>query len=139
MQAYKVVLDTNIFISAFGIKGKLNKLLDYWKRNKFILFVSPQILDEYIGVISRPKFNIPTERIEDISNITCERSIVLYPAERIKIIQDDPSDNKFLECAIEANADLVVSNDQHLLELKTYRHISIISGGKFLKILAKHR
>lgn len=61
-------------------------------------------------------------------------SIVVKPTKRINEIKDDPSDNKFLEAAIAGNADYIVSGDKHVLKLKKFKDILIVTPAEFLEV-----
>jgi hypothetical protein len=64
-------------------------------------------------------------------------SKITEPTTPLNIIADDPADNKILECAIAAKADMIVSGDHHLLEIKEYEEIKIVTATKFLKTMHK--
>jgi uncharacterized protein len=127
----RVVLDTNIFISSV-LGGKLGIILDIWKTHKFTLIVSNEILDEYLEVLNRPKFHLSQEVITEVFAFLFAYAEFVVPHEAIHAIPDDPSDNKFIETAIAGQAERIVSGDSHLLTLKTFRDIPIISANEFL-------
>ncbi len=127
----RVVLDTNIFISSV-LGGRLGIILDTWKTHKFTLIVSNEILDEYLEVLNRPKFHISQEVITEISAFLFAYAEFVVPGESIQAVLDDPSDNKFIETAIAGQAERIVNGDSHLLTLKIFRDIPIISANEFL-------
>jgi uncharacterized protein len=127
----RVVLDTNIFVSSV-LGGRLGIILDTWRTHKFTLIVSNEILDEYFEVLNRPKFHLPQEVITEISAFLFAYAEFVVPRETITAVPDDPSDNKFVETAIAGQAERIVSGDSHLLTLKTFRDIPIISASEFL-------
>ena len=126
-----VVIDTNVFLSAV-LGGALATILDQWRAEKFTLIVSDEIVSEYIEVIRRDKFGLPSEVIDDISAYLLHKAEFVMPAERITVVESDPDDNKFIEAAVAGNAERIVSGDKHLLKLEVYRNIPIIKARQFL-------
>ncbi len=129
----RVVIDTNIFVSAILFKGSANKVVNLWQKNKFIFLMSQEILNEYIKVLSYPKFRLTGG---EITHIIEEEILPFINPVAVKtpvaIIEKDPSDNKFLSLAAEGKADRIVSGDKHLLELGEFRKIKIVSLQSFL-------
>ena len=130
----RAVLDTNIFISAV-LGGRLGIIIDEWKAGKFKLIVTDGIAREYLDVINRPKFNIPQAEIIAVSDYLLQLGEFVTPAEEIHIIVADPTDNKFLEAATAGQVNFIVSGDNHLLELKSFREIPIITAKEFISWL----
>jgi len=130
----RVVLDTNIFISAV-LGGRLGVIMDEWKAGKFTLVISGVIASEYLEVINRTKFKISTREITAVTDYLLKTAEFVTPFETITAIKADLSDNKFIEAAMAGNATYVVSGDSHLLELKAYRGISILTARKFIERL----
>ncbi|MBI4431539.1 MAG: putative toxin-antitoxin system toxin component, PIN family [Candidatus Omnitrophica bacterium] len=133
-----VVLDTNVFISAFILKKASYKLAEAWQDEKFFWILSPEIKEEYFAVISRPKFGQNEYEVRTIrlllEHLIEEGTIKqVTPAIKLNIIKEDPKDNKFLEGAVSANASYIVSGDRHLLNQKQYRDILILSIRDFLQ------
>jgi len=90
---------------------------------------------ELLRVTEYPKFDFsPLQRLRFIS-LLIEIATLVEPKKKLKVVKDDPQDNKFLECALEAKADLIVSGDKHLLKLKEYEGIPIVSSADFLKLV----
>ncbi len=131
----RVVIDTNIMVSAY-LGDALKTLIVAWKSGKYTLIISDAIADEYREVLKRPKFKIESSELDDFFALLLDRAEFVIPAETINVIVDDPSDNKFIEAAIAGEAKLIVSGDSHLLELKSFRDISIITGREFIARLA---
>jgi len=128
----RVVLDTNIFISAV-LGGRLGVIVDEWRAKRFTLIVSEAIVHEYLDVIQRPKFKISAEEIADVIDYLLKTVEFVTPLEAITAIEADPSDNKFLEAALEGQAVYIVSGDNHLLDLKTFRGILILTAREFIE------
>lgn len=127
----RVVLDTNVLISSV-LGGALGVILDQWKHGKFDLVISEAIAHEYLDVINRPKFKIPQDEITAVTDLLFHQAEFVTPQETIHVVSVDPTDNKFIEAALAGNAKWIVSGDDHLLQLKTYRKIEIITAREFI-------
>jgi putative PIN family toxin of toxin-antitoxin system len=101
---------------------------------EYVIILSPEILDEAIDKL-RHKFNVPENRIQDLIRILVTFSFVVEPTEKINAVKADPDDNKIIECAACSNADYIVSGDRHLLDLKEYKSIKIVTPRNMLEIL----
>lgn len=136
---HKVVIDTNVFVSGVITKGLSSKVLDLWRKRKFKLAVSLDIIEEINAVLHRPrikeKYKIPEVLIKKLILSIYENSISTAGRIAVKKINADPSDNKFLACALEENVDYIVSGDGHLLNLKSFQGIKIVDVKTFLKLL----
>lgn len=130
----RVVLDTNIFISA-TLGGRLGVNIDEWKAGKFKLIVTDSIAHEYLDVINRPKFKIPKSEIVAATDYLLQIAEFVTPEEEILVIIADPTDNKFLEAAVAGKVNYVVSGDNHLLEIGSFRGIPIITAHDFIDLL----
>jgi len=137
---HKVVFDTNVFISAI-IKGKSNpgRLLDMVRGGEIELVLSPDILSEIQAVLHYPKIKkihqLQPEAIDAFLKYIASISQIVEPAKRLDVITDDPSDNIYLECAVEGHADFIVSGDHHLTDLKAYSGIRIMDPATFLRTI----
>lgn len=126
-----VVFDTNIYISGIVFGGNPRQCLELARSGEIQLFISRAILLELILKLqdkfgrSKDELRVVIEWIDSFANI-------VLPKKKIKKIKHDP-DNRILECAEEAQADYIVSGDKkHLLSLKKFKNISIISAQQFL-------
>lgn len=131
----KVVLDTNVFISGIlTSEGNPSIIIKAWKRTKkFQLFVSEEIIQEALKIMSR--LGVEADIVLDWNKMIRNNAILVNPDKKITIIQKDVSDNKFLECAVKAKADYIISGDKHLKELREFQKIKIINARQFLEIL----
>jgi len=116
----KIVLDTNVVVSALGWKGSPHRILLKCIDKTYLLFISPALVSELIRVLS-------------YKNIF-ETAVLVEPAFSLDIIQSDPSDNRILECAAAAACDYIVTGDKHLLDIRTFKGISIITPEDFIKL-----
>ncbi len=133
----RAVIDTNVFISGL-LKGPSSRsIIEALQVYKFLLIISPEALDELIGVIARPKFHnlFTSETAEKLIETIKSQAILVKPKHKLDIIPENPEDNRFLEITTEEKVDIIVSGDRHLLSLKKFRNIPIIPPSEFLKIL----
>ncbi len=135
----KVVLDTNVLVSALLFKGELSKLLSLLKRRKCILLFSEETLNEIIRVLHYPKFALTEKEIDYLlqSEILSYAKIVETVLKFNKEACRDREDQKFLELAVSAKADYIISGDKDLLDLKKINKIRILSPNEFLLLLNK--
>ena len=137
---YRVVLDTNVYISALtrGRKPEIVLRLSSPPFKRYDLFVSQAIFDE-IDRVLKEKFNWLPKDIDLEKSRIADWADVVKPTKRISVIppERDDSDNRILECADKAKADFIVSGDSDLLDLKEYEGIKIMTPAQFLKILEK--
>ena len=130
----KIVLDTNVYISALLFGGYPRHILRQVIEGKLELYVSDSILDEIADVLSRPKFSYPTVLLHQFLTEIEAISELVAPIRQVNCIKNDPTDNRIIECAIAANASHIVTGDHHLLELKEFETIIIVSPSDFLRL-----
>ena len=132
----RVVIDTNVVVSALLFGGTPGKLLSMWKTGKLLPFMTGPIVEEYLKVLAYPRFGLTEAEI----NFLVYRQILPYfevvsVGDDTLIIEADPADDKFLHCAVAAKADALVSGDRHLLNLQRYKNILILSPSRLLEQL----
>jgi putative PIN family toxin of toxin-antitoxin system len=128
----RVVFDTKIYISAFITPGGRGETAYQKAVNGNIqLYSSVPILTELARKL-QDKFKWDTDRVRAAVRHVAAVATVLKPSERISVVADEP-DNRILECAVAGNADMVVTGDKHLLDLKTYEGIEIVTLAVFLE------
>ena len=133
MGAVKVVVDTNVIVSALLFGGKPGKLIELWQQGKIRPLVSKEIIDEYLRVFTYPKFELAEEDVNFLlyHEILPHFEVIdVEPGPRI--IKKDPADDKFIRCALAGKAKLIISGDKHLLALKSYQKIKILTPSDFL-------
>lgn len=131
----KAVIDTSVFVAALLSRDRFSSpslILQLWKENKFKLVMAPALLEELVATLLAIPVNEDTilQLIKDIA------SIGLYiPGiyESVKLDAIDKSDNKFLAAAYESNADYIVSLDKHILNLKHFHKIAILTPRQFVR------
>ena len=133
----KVVLDTNILISSLlKAKSKARDIYRLALRGEIELYTSVDLISELSRVLEYPKFGFEKLQKEVfLKNLRRVATILVKPGLRIDVIKEDSPDNKFLECAVEAKADYLISGDnRHLLPLNNFQGIRIVSPSQFLKL-----
>ena len=135
----RVVLDTVIFVRALiNPHGKWGRLL-FELSDRYVIVLSPEIIQEIISVLYRPSLRrrfpqmaepAPLEQVLAI----LERAEVVEPAEKLSVCRD-PNDDKFFECALEARAKYIVSEDRDILDVGAYEGVTTITAGQFLQLL----
>ncbi|HZZ93235.1 MAG TPA: putative toxin-antitoxin system toxin component, PIN family [Usitatibacter sp.] len=134
----KVVFDSNIYISAFAIPGGLaGQALDAAMDGAFQVAVSRPILDEVLGILAR-KFARDGEELARVALLVSSLAEMVKPSHRIDLLADEP-DNRILECAIAAKADVIVTGDRGMLALGACEGIPILSLREFLDALGPAR
>ena len=111
----RVVFDTNVFVSGIHWTGSSEKILRIWMEGKFELVSSLPIIQEIVRVLANFKVPLDAEDILWWESLILEKSMLVIPTEEVDVVKNDPDDNKFIEAALEAKADFIVSQDKHLL------------------------
>lgn len=129
----KVVFDTNVFVSAFIVPGgKGEEALLLAQRRKVDLYTSVPILTETTRIL-RTKFNQPERDVLAALKQISRAATIVRPARTVSVLEDLP-DNRILECAVSAQADLVVTGDHHLLALKEFEGVPLVRLADFLRM-----
>ena len=132
----RVVIDTNVLLVAISSKSEYHWIFKNLLNGSYELYISNEILMEYEEIISS-KFN--SEVAQDVLRALLMLPNVLQTAIYFKwnLISEDPDDNKFVDCAVSANVDYLVSNDNHfsILESIDFPKISIIKAKEFKDVL----
>ena len=130
----KVVVDTNVFVSSF-FGGNPRKIIDLWKHGQVTLCISRPIFDEYMAVLRRLGLQNEQE-LEELVGLFARGFQVLFCAKtpELHVVEKDPNDNKFIECAVELKADFIISGDKALTSIEDYMGIRIVTPKEFLGI-----
>jgi len=129
------VLDTNVLISALLFRGELSRIVGLWKKGKIVPLISKETLEELRTVLEYPKFSLSRAEIESL----IEHEIlpffeVVSVGKHVKGACRDPGDDKFLSCALSANADGIVTGDKDLSDLRKYQSIKVMHASNFIKM-----
>jgi putative PIN family toxin of toxin-antitoxin system len=135
----RVVLDANVFVSALiSSRGAPAQVVDAWLTGRFDVVISAAILTELQRVLAYDrlrKYARIREASAEFVELISSQALWVEPAATISVIEDDPSDNRYLECAVGGNAEYVVSGDGHLLDVGEHRGIRILSPTAFVVLL----
>jgi uncharacterized protein len=121
----RIAFDTNVYIAAVLRGGFAEDIIALADKGVVTLLTSKEILSELEKKLLS-KFNFSKEQVDLIIRRIKKLSSIIVPTEKISKIQRDPEDNKILECAVAGKADLIVSSDQDLIQLKMFEGIPII-------------
>ena len=132
----RVVLDTNVYISALMFGGAPGILLDLALAGGLQLIVSPALLDELRDKLIG-KFGLDPLDVQVILAKLTGVAALVSPTESLRVVADDPDDDRVLECAIAGNADAIISGDRHLLALGAFQEIPILKVRDCLTLLDK--
>ena len=134
----RLVIDTNVVVSALLFGGVPGKLVPLWKSGRIRALASKEMIEEYLRVLTYPKFELSEEEI----NYLLYQEIlpyfeIVWTKPGPVIVEEDPSDDMFISCAEAGKANTIISGDQHLLALKSYGKVKILTPSQFLKQLPK--
>ena len=132
----RVTLDTNVLVSATFWYGDSNEIIKKVENKEFELVLSKAIIDEFVEVLNSEEIQ---EKITN-KNLEMKRTVqkivslssIIEPRINLDVIKHDPNDNKVLECAKEGKVDFIISSDNHLLKLKNFEGIKIITPRDFI-------
>jgi putative PIN family toxin of toxin-antitoxin system len=132
----KVVFDTNVVASATFWRGAPFNCLAAWAQGQCEAFASPALLAEYHETIEELRRVYPHHAAIEWTEALTEAATLVFPSERATGATSDPGDEMILECALAAEADAIVSGDKkHLLPLRQFRDIPILTPADFLRSL----
>ncbi|HGG58464.1 MAG TPA: putative toxin-antitoxin system toxin component, PIN family [Gammaproteobacteria bacterium] len=132
---YKVVLDTNLYVSAFLCPdGVVARIAEQARRAIFLPVISPFIMNE-LGHILRTKTEANDAAIIAYLKQIAQSAIIVQPETVERVVPNDPDDDHIVACAIAGNADLIVSGDKHLRNLGSSGSIPIVHPTDFARML----
>lgn len=130
----KVVLDTNVLLSALLFKGTVSRIVSLWKEGRIKPVFTRETFEEFQKALAYPKFSLLDE---EIKTILLEEVLPFFEVVEIKKVVKgvcrDPDDDKFLSCAISASAVYLVSGDKSLVRLGHYKSVKILDVSSFLR------
>jgi uncharacterized protein len=135
----RAVLDTNILVSAIISDGKARDLLKKGIANKYRIVTSDLILKELVTVLCRPKFKTCTDETNRIAVALRKTADVVDVKTKIEAVKEDPKDNMIIETALDGEAKIIVTGDNHLLALKQFGAIKIITIEEMLTCLKEEK
>ena len=133
----KAVLDTNVLISAVISTGTPHDIVVAGYTNEYQIVASVPTLVEFRKTVHKypERFGLDDEEIQTEVETLRYFAEFVVPDEEITAVEADPDDDKFLEAAVAGNTDYVVSGDQHLLDLESFRGIDIVTPSEFSEML----
>lgn len=131
----RIVLDTNVIVSAIISDGKPRQLFLKGIEGQFSIVTSDLMLKELVRVLRRPKFKTSQSEIRRISRALLSSAEVVDVKSKLEVVKEDLKDNMVIETAYDGNADLIVTGDRHLLELENCEGIKIMTVEEALKSL----
>lgn len=130
----KIILDTNILISALGWDGKPKEVFRRILNGELELIISPGQVEELQRVLEYPKFQFTEEQKSTFLTIVVETATLVETYDKVKVVGEDRSDNIILESAVEGKVDFIISGDEHLLKIKDYENVKIVTVAEFLEL-----
>ncbi|SEL88587.1 putative toxin-antitoxin system toxin component, PIN family [Haloferax larsenii] len=132
-----VVFDTNVLISGLGFGGKPKECIDLAVMGDVQMVISEDALDEFRRVLTYDRLPFDEEEQQTLPDdlIRLTGAEVINPEVSVEVIEDDPDDDVFLECALAAGADYIVSGNDHLLDEHPFRGIKIVEPAEFLTLI----
>lgn len=124
-------LDTNVLVSGTLFSGVPGHIIDAAVDRRFTLALSPAILHEYANVLSRDKLGLSADAVAVLVGDMESHSLIVYPTNAHQIVAEDPDDDAIIDCAVAASADIIVSGDRHLIDLKEIQGIPVITPAMF--------
>jgi len=138
-----IALDTNVLVSAFISKaGPSARLIDIILTLEDVeLVLSDEIIEEFVEVMSRDellvRFDYSLAHVEELARLLKKSARMVKPKSRFRAVRADPADNIVLNTAYDGNCDFIVSGDHHLLDLKKFKGIRVVSPKQMLDLLSK--
>ncbi len=129
----RVVIDTNVLISAIFWTGKPKQILNKVRQEEITFLTSEFILEELKNVLRKADkpFKLSEEDADRIVIAMRELAVVVKIGSHVSVCQDE-NDNRVLECALDGNADCIITGDFHLLQLGSFQKINIMTVSDFL-------
>lgn len=130
----RVVFDANVWVSAAAFPGRIpDQVIDLVRIGRVEALISEEIVGQICGTLLGPRFAVSAEAVRRIERQIRTLSIFVVPQLRLSVIAAKDSDNRVLECAVEGQADAIVTGDRkHLLSLGSYDGIPLLSPREFL-------
>jgi len=130
----RIILDTNVLIN--GIQDEFsntNKIIDLCISGELQPLMSPPILKENKRLAKRLILDQDyLDKLDEFYN-SCE---MIHPRSRVRVVEDDPEDDKFFACAVDGEADYIISEDHHLLDIDSYKGVKVKAPEEFLNLEA---
>lgn len=133
----KITPDTNILVSGTFWSGDSFRILNLIDKNFLLCVLSKDIIKEYEKIIRSDDIIEKIDKkgliISKIIKRVRKKSEIINPRIKLRVVKEDPDDDKILECALEGKVDFILTNDKHLLKIKEFKGIRIINPKEFLE------
>jgi len=129
----RIVCGTNVLVSGVLFGGPPRRILTLLAQGVHASFTSPALLREAEEVFLRPKFGLTPAQVSSMIELLLETFELVHPRRRVRGVRRDPDDNIVLEAAAAGVAERIVSGDRHLLEMKRWRRVVIVSPAQLLE------
>jgi len=135
-----IVLDTNVIISAvLSPSGPPAEIISHWEASLFEVVTSPPLLVELERALEYPRVKKYLKTSPDEIDLLVKRlrqvATVVQPQHHLEVVEEDPADNRVLECAVTGEASYIVTGNDHLLKIQKYEEIAILKPAEFLVLL----
>ncbi len=128
----RVVFDSNVLVSALALPGgSADRAVEAVLDGRVTLLLSKPIVGEILSVLGR-KFSRETEELSRLAVFLADLAEIVVPTGQLHVLADDP-DNRALECALAGGAQLIVTGDRAILDLKEFKGIEIVTLREFLR------
>jgi len=131
----RIVLDTNVIVSALVFGGVPRIVLELADARRCHLFSEP--IQTEVRRVLADKFDWSSNMLDQVLPVIWGMGEQVIPHATVSAVTDDPDDNRILECAIAAKADVIISGDHHLLALRNFESIPIVTPRQFLNAQTK--
>jgi len=136
----RIVLDTNVLVSATFWSGDSLRIMELVADKKVKLIICLSIISECMKIINSDEilYKKTQKKLSDkkiVRAVIQETSVIMVPTKKLSIVKEDPDDNKIIGCALSGKADYIITKDNHLLKIKNYKGIKIVTPKEFLKTI----
>ena len=132
----RIIIDTNVLISAFGWRGNPRRIFEQVLEKRFELIVSTKQLAELARVLTYPRLRFTKEQQKRFLDILLSVAIIVETRTVFNLITADPSDNMFLESAADTRAEYIITGDTHLLNVNKFENTVILTPAAFIARIA---
>lgn len=139
---HRVVIDTNVLVSGIIQRsGYPHKVLKSWEKGELVLITSPAMVREADKVLNysriKKKYGLDNDARRRVVSNLLKYSVLIEDPPVLDVIREDPDDNKVLSTAVEGKADYIVTGDSHLLDLRSYKDIPVVTPKGFCRIMER--
>lgn len=131
----RITADTNVMLSSTFWAGASDKIMRLVESKEIELVLSEEIVNEFINVLEYEEVKRKAKGLSvrrTVEKILSNAEIIV-PQEKLSIVKQDPDDDKVIECAVEGKSNFIITQDKHLLKMKSYKQIRIITPQEFLR------